>query len=36
MVVDNEKFYTETVDGVALSEWVTRLVAGNPGADVGS
>ncbi|MEV0809856.1 pectin acetylesterase-family hydrolase [Micromonospora sp. NPDC050200] len=35
MVVDNEDFYTENVDGVALSDWVAGLVAGKPAADVG-
>jgi len=34
-VVDNEGFSTEHVAGVSLSDWVTRLIAGRPGADVG-
>jgi hypothetical protein len=35
MVVDNEDFYTETVDGVALADWVAALVDRKPAADVG-
>jgi hypothetical protein len=35
MVVDNEDFYTENVAGVAPSDWVTRLVTGKPGPDIG-
>ena len=35
MVVDNDDFYTETVGGVVLADWVAGLVTGKPGPDVG-
>jgi hypothetical protein len=34
LVLDDEPFYTETVEGHALADWVTRLIAGEPVADV--
>ncbi|MDX3006582.1 pectin acetylesterase-family hydrolase [Kribbella solani] len=35
MVVDNEDFYIQNVDGVPLSAWVAGLIAGKPTVDVG-
>jgi hypothetical protein len=34
LVFDNDSFYTETLNGEALIDWVTRLVEGQPVDDV--
>lgn len=34
VILDNDSFYTATVDGVALVDWVTDLVSGTAVADV--
>jgi hypothetical protein len=34
VVFDNESFYSESVDGVALLDWVARVLAGDPVDDV--
>lgn len=34
VVFDNESFYSETVNGVALVDWVTKLLEGEPVDDV--
>jgi hypothetical protein len=34
VVLTDEQFYTETVNGEKLVDWVTRLIAGEPADDV--
>ena len=34
LALNYDRFYTETVDGTSLVDWVTDLVAGHPGPDV--